>query len=544
VTSFSSSTDRALTSRGGRILVLAVLLLLPAALRAQVARDSAVDWLVSAGSEGERYLRALQVAGLANETHWSLRPFSAREVGRIARPEAAHPWAERFSARPSEQVWVRAIQPELGGILNSGFPYGFNDGPVWAGRGLTAVASAGVQGAVGPLQFVLAPQFFRAQNVSFPLAPTGRIGPQSFGDPQNGSIDLPQRFGDGSYQRLDPGQSVVRVTIARVSAGVSTANETWGPGVESPFLLSNNAAGFAHLFAGTDGPVRAGSVRLNLRFVAGVLNQSSYSLASADSGRRYMTGVAISVGIRQIPGLELGFGRLFANAWPDSGIGVGQILGQLFKNPLKSRLVERVGNGGTEADNQLGSLFARWVFPRSRVEVYGEVGKEDNSYDKRDLALEPDHDLAYLLGLQRAWKQASGSLLVLRGEVLNTSISHLDRVREQAPPYVHTPIVQGHTQIGQVLGAPAGYAGGSTSLALDWFSPRGRASVGWRRAMRAPPPVSTSAKDVTNSLSVEGITFRRRIDVAPEITLVWNENRNAAGDAFNARFGLMGRAHW
>ena len=188
-----------------------MLLLLPAALGAQVARDSSVDWLVSAGSEGERYLRTLQVAGLANETHWSLRPFSTREVGRIARPEAVHPWAGRFGARPSRQVWVRAIQPEVGGILNSGFPYGFNDGPVWAGRGLTAVASAGVQGAVGPLEFVLAPQIFRAQNASFPLAPTGRIGPQSFGDPVYSTIDLPQRFGDGSYQRFDPGQSTVRV---------------------------------------------------------------------------------------------------------------------------------------------------------------------------------------------------------------------------------------------------------------------------------------------------------------------------------------------
>ena len=61
-------------SRAGVLLMLA--LLVPCASKAQIARDSSVDWLVSAGSEGERYLRVLQVAGLAPLSDWSIRPFS------------------------------------------------------------------------------------------------------------------------------------------------------------------------------------------------------------------------------------------------------------------------------------------------------------------------------------------------------------------------------------------------------------------------------------------------------------------------------------
>lgn len=534
--------------RGDRCIALAAVMmaltLAPLHVHAQVARDSSVDWLLSAGSEAERYLRTLQVAGLSSNTQWTIRPFSGGAAARMLRTDAPHPWRDRFHARPSRRLWIRAVQPEVGGIINSTFPVGFNDGPVWAGRGLTAIASAGLQAVVGPLEFAIAPQVFRAQNASFPLAANGRTGPQSFADAIYATIDLPQRFGDGSYQRLDPGQSTARLTLLRVSVGISTANEVWGPGIESPFLLGNNAAGFAHAFAGTDGPVHVGSLRLNVRFIAGKLQQSPYSLAGADSSRRYMTGVVISGGISELPGLEIGFGRLFQNAWPDSGVGVGTVLGQLIKNPFKKQLAQTVGDGGSEPDNQLGSLFARWVFPTSGVELYGELGREDNSYDLRDVVLEPDHDLAYMLGLQRVWRQPSGSLLSVRGEILNTRVTHLQKVRDQSPPYIHSPIVQGHTQIGQVLGAPAGYAGGSTSLALDWFTSRGRATASLRRAMREPPGAFASSKDVEHSLAVDGMLFHRRIDLAPELMLTWNQNRNGLDDAFNARVSMVGRAHW
>lgn len=447
-------------------------------------------------------------------------------------------------SRPKSRLWIRAVQPEIGGIFNSTFPYGFNDGPVWAGRGVTFSGSAGLHGGAGPLEFVLAPQFFLAQNASFRLAPNGGTGAAAFRDPIYSSIDLPQRFGNGAYRRLDPGQSVVQVTLSRVSVGVSTANETWGPAIESPFLLGNNAAGFAHLFVGSDGPVTIGPLRLHLRVVAGKLQQSSYSPASPDSALRYVTGIVATGGVRQIPGLEVGLGRLFENVWPQSGLNIGDVFSQLVKNPLKKGLVAQVGGGGSEPDNQIGSLFARWVFPRSGIEVYGELGKEDNSYDPRDLLLEPDHDLAYMLGLQRVWKRARGALLIVRLESLNTSISHLERVRLQSPPYIHSPILQGHTQLGQVLGAASGYAGGSTSLALEWLDAFGRATLSYRRAMREPAAVSTSVRDVTQSLTVEGLLFRRRLDVAPELSLISNKNRNGAEDAFNLRLSLLARGHW
>ncbi|HET9013939.1 MAG TPA: hypothetical protein VFN38_19070, partial [Gemmatimonadaceae bacterium] len=298
---------------------------------AQLMRDSSTSWLFSAGSEGEQYLRILQVAGSTPPTQWTVRPFSSHVLRRLATVDSGHPWAAQLFQRPPRVAWARVIQPELAGIFNSGFPYGMNDGPLWAGRGPTIAAIGGVEGGLGPLEFIFAPEVFRAENWSFALAPNGHTGPREFSDPvYPNSIDLPQRFGDGAYQRIDPGQSRVQLRVLGLLGGVTTANEEWGPAIYGPFLLSRNAAGFAHVFAGTDGPLSLGPVQISGRIIAGRLDQSPFA-PDSPSPRRYLTGVVGTIGIRQLPGFELGAARVFHNVWPDSGLSVSDVLSQLIK---------------------------------------------------------------------------------------------------------------------------------------------------------------------------------------------------------------------
>ena len=517
---------------------------MPRDSNAQIARDSSVDWLVSAVSEAENYLRALQVAGLAPMTQWSLRPFSANTLREIATADSGHPWAAQFRLRPSRRGSFEFIQPEAVGILNTTFPYGYNDGPIWAGRGITLAASGGVRGQYGPLSFTLAPQVFVAQNASFPLAPNGRTGSQAFGDAYSFGIDLPQRFGDAAYGRFDPGQSSVQLSVFHVTVGASTANEYWGPASEEPFLLGNNAAGFVHAFAGTDGPVRLGPLTVNARLIAGRLDQSVYSYADFSSRRRFISGVVAAFGVAQLPGLEIGGGRLFENVWPDTGFGFSDVVRPLFQGLLKSNLNSKFGNAGDRPDNQLASIFARWAFPKSGVEVYGEYGREDNAWDTRDLLLEPDHDVAFLLGLSRVWKRSGNELLVLRGELFNSAMTDLNRVRAQSPAYMHSPILQGHTQRGQVLGAPSGYGGGGMEIAADLYSATGRLTFLWRRAMREPPASPLSPRDVTHTLQVESLFFRSAFDVMPDAALVYDRSRNGGGSVLNGRFGVTIKRHW
>lgn len=521
------------------------MLFAPRASYGQIARDSSVDWLVSAGSEAENYLRVLQVAGLAPMTQWSVRPFSATMLREIAPADTGHPWASQFRLRPRTRgLGFEFVQPEAIGILNTTFPYGYNDGPIWAGRGVTLAASGGVRGQYGPLSFTVAPQVFLAQNAGFPLAPNGRTGAQAFGDAYSFGIDLPQRFGDGAYARFDPGQSSVQLSAAHLTVGASTANEYWGPASEEPFLLGNNAAGFVHAFAGTDGPVTLGPVTMNVRLIAGRLDQSAYSYADFANRRRYISGVVAAFGVKQLPGLEIGGGRLFENVWPDTGFSLGDVVKPLFQSLLKTKLNQKFGNAGDKPDNQLASIFARWAFPESGVEVYGEYGREDNAWDTRDLLLEPDHDVAYMLGLMRVWKRPGEKLLVVRGELLNSAVTDLNKVRGQSPPYVHFPILQGHTQEGQILGAPAAYGGGSVRLVTDLYSPNGRLTATWARAMHEPPLRASAARDVMQTLALRWLISRPALDLAPETALIYNANRNGGRGALNARLGVAAYAHW
>jgi hypothetical protein len=248
------------------------------------------------------------------------------------------------------------------------------------------------------------------------------------------------------------------------------------------------------------------------------------------------------LGVRQLPGLEVGASRAFEAVYTDAGLG--ELLRPLTEGILKTQRVQATGGDGTDARNQIVSLFARWAFPASGVEVYGELGREDHSYDLRDLILEPDHDMSYMFGLQRAFRRPDGSLLVVRGELLNTAVSHLYQVRPQVPPYVHDPITQGLTQEGQVLGAPGGYGGGAVMLSVESLTPGGRRTLTYRRLDREPAVPPALNKDVMHSVSADWLMFRRRVDLGPEVTGIYNLNRNLTQDALSLRLALVGRAHW
>ena len=130
----------------------------------------------------------------------------ARRISSVVRERRLHgsSGAIRFSILP-----VNAVLR-----YNSAFPYGSNDGAVWAGRGLTSALDLGFAFRVGPLSGTFNPIAFSAQNRAFPLQANGSTNP--FADPLfPGNVDRPQRFGARAYSRVDPGESTVRLDAVR-----------------------------------------------------------------------------------------------------------------------------------------------------------------------------------------------------------------------------------------------------------------------------------------------------------------------------------------
>jgi hypothetical protein len=491
---------------------------------------------VFVNSEEEAYLRLLQVRGVVAPYPWSVRPFSPAQVDRLAPPDSGHPWAGRYDlARGAQPATHGLVRPRVQVVLNSAFPYGRNDGPVWAGKGLTTAVEGGFWLRRGRVWLTVDPMLFVAQNAEFALEPNGQEGRLAFADAlAPGNVDQPQRFGEGRYWRLDPGQSTLRVSLGPVDVGASTANQHWGPAVSLPLVLGSNAPGIAHAFAGTARPLSVGIGTVHAQWTSGFEGQSAYSPARGDTARRLMSGLAAVFVPRGIPGLELGGSRFFHYAAPR--VSAGEILSP-FESLLKVGLPTSSSSDGSRADNQLASAFFRWVLPRSGFEFYGELAKEDHNYNLRDLLQEPDHNAAYALGLARVWARGPRHWVSLRGELLNAQISHLDISREQTRFYVHGPEVQGHTNFGQVLGSPAAFAGAGSVLTLDSYGRRGRTSLTWYRVVRDREFAGPDS-DVTHALELEGVRFLRRAELTARAGAVYEIHRGFADDAFNLNLAL------
>ena len=195
---------------------------------------------IFAGSELETYIRLLQIDGKAAFYPWSIRGFSPKEIDRLLAQPSDHPWAGHYDLAPSsgERFTFDLVRPTLTTSVNSAFPWGANDGPVWAGRGVTASVQVGFAARYGPVSLTVAPTAFRSQNADFDLQGNGHDGDLQFAHGRFPTrIDRPQRFGSGPYSRIDPSQSTLRIDHPVVAFGASTANQYWGAGPSASDLV-------------------------------------------------------------------------------------------------------------------------------------------------------------------------------------------------------------------------------------------------------------------------------------------------------------------
>jgi len=502
------------------------------------------------GGELEGYARSLQALGVVPVHPWSLRGFSPVEIDRLFTTDSAHPWSQRvdLGARPRQrlEVWIAPSRAAL--RYNSGFPFGSNDGAVWAGRGATASAQVGAGLRWGPLTVVAAPLVFWTQNADFPLYPSGRDGVAAYADPlYAGAVDRPQRFGDRSFARVDAGDSEIRLDAFGASVGFSNRHEWWGPAQRFPFLLGTNAAGFPHAFAGTSRPANLWLLRAHARVLWGRLEQSDYFVATGiNRPGRFVTGLLLAVQPRGLENLELGAARFIHAPWPDEGLP-GRYVGRAFEGIFKRSLPEThpsipTDSRSRDGENQLAAVFGRLTVPGTGFEIYGEFGREDHPWDLRYLLLNPDEQASLTVGFRKSWRRGGERMVALRGESINFQESAVSRGRGGAVFYAHgSGSDQGHTQMGQLLGADVGVGSAAGAmLGVDLYRPDGRWSAEWTRIVRRELPglgpdgtANPRALDVLHTLGVERLLFRGALELSAGVAAGYDFNRDFGGDRSN-----------
>lgn len=350
---------------------------------------------------------------------------------------------------------------------NSIHPAGFNDGVMVPARGYQSVFSAGVFFKLGPLSVQFNPEWQYVANEPF------QGFAQIYDKPSPPRyIDLPERFGDSSFQKMSWGQSSIRLTFGPVSFGFSNENLWWGPGIHNALLMTNNAPGFPHLTLNTVRPIRTPIGSFEGQLVGGKLVGSGYTSGLPDDWR-YLNSIMMTYQPKWVAGLFLGFARSFQIYHSDMGNHLYDYL------PVFGSL-EKVAVGNAAADarrqDQLISLFMRWIWVKVHGEIYAEYGREDHAWNTRDFLLEPNHSAAYVVGLMKliSIPGRQDEYIQINAEITNlasnsTTINR-DRFYTETVGYwyQHKQVKYGYTNDGQVLGAGIGPGSNMQWLQVKW----------------------------------------------------------------------------
>lgn len=361
-------------------------------------------------------------------------------------------------------------------------PGGRHDGPVWQGRGFTNDISGGIYLQYGILSGSFRPHLMFNQNRYYALSPYQNTAEKSKYAYPLSRIDWPQRFGDHAFWSTDWGHSYIRADYRGWAAGFSNELMRWGPSRQNAILMDSNAPGFRHFFLSTSEPKNIYIGHLKAKLIWGKLLESKYFDQNSANDERYLTGLTLSFNPEPVPGLTLGINRIFYKTIPPEGIPPSDLY-KVFESFTKVNLTKATNLGGTDLSDQMVSLFGRWTFPKSGLEIYGEWARTDHSWNWRNFIAEPEHSRGYTIGFRKTFNlNMQRRILSINAELTQLETNKTGAFRPNPPFYVHSYANQGYTNRGQLLGAAIGPGGNSQYIGASLFFEKGRIKVFAQRA--------------------------------------------------------------
>jgi hypothetical protein len=381
-------------------------------------------------------------------------------------------WRRSLLASKKEiypSVTIGATPFQFQNSINSRLPYGENNGAAWYGRGHTTEATGGFYLRSDYVSINVQPHIIYQENADF-------LTPRFIPRDANGNIlyraegigfliDAPFRFGPDPYTTIDPGHSSFRIHYGKAEAGISTEPLWWGPMKRYPLIMSNNAAGMTHVFAGTRKPVKLpwiGSIQL--KWIGGYPKDSEYYTGAEAERTRFVNMLNVAYIPSIFPNLTLGLIRT-SYIYQDGGFNPSQVIDffNVFRDSNTANLQ------GNDAQDQLASAYIHILFPEARAEIFAEFAREDFSFDTRDFLNEPGHNSAYAFGFQKLSDAPYVDFVKTHLEFTNLTTSQLEQVRPQTYFYTNSRFRQGNTNRGQIIGAAIGPGSNSQYLAVDAY---------------------------------------------------------------------------
>lgn len=343
--------------------------------------------------------------------------------------------------------------------FNTKRPFGWNDGAMIPAKGFQTLIRAGVYMRYGIFEAQLAPEWIYAANSRYDTGVYWGSKPK------------------GQYQNFFPGQSALGIRIGSVSAGVSSQNLWWGPGMHSSLLMSNNAPGFLHAYIRSNRPAKTAIGSFEWQLIGSRLDSDStmpyenmnlkYTTESYPATWRYQSAFVISYQPKWVPGLFVGMTRSLQRYQKDIGLGGSSFLKKYIPVITKAFQKKNEQNDDAENTDQLASFFLRWVMPKSGWEFYGEWGYNDYNQNIRDYLMDITHSAAYILGASKLFRNQNKQIWV-GIETLKQSETPSNLLRGAGNWYVHGGD-NGYTNQNQIIGSGLGFGADLISFKLKYI---------------------------------------------------------------------------
>ncbi len=445
----------------------------------------------SFNAKDEYYLRILQVTGLSNDpSSFGLRPadYDAAYV--------SNPWDRIFSDRNGYVMpfgsfgGIALFEPVWFQSYNTSLPRGGNDGAIWQGRGYNTAFSAGMKLELGPLHVQLRPVIGMAQNRDFDLGPYHLPRISAYGlnyelseftyRSFRGGIDYVQRYGDDIYSWSDLGESSIDLRYGGFMLSASNKKIFTGPAHNVSLQFGYNAPGFRHLYMGTYRPLKSPIGNFEFAYIFGGIRKSDYFNMNSDFGMLSVNSIIVVYKPGFSEGFSLGFVRTYFHPYPESFDQYWNQAKKLFEAGLREALEDNGEPRGPDPDNQIGSVFFRYVLPDYQFEIYGEYGRNDHNGNWRDFRAQPNHHRGYTVGGMKTMNLSNHRLMAV-----NIEINQLEAMRSALIRggghlggwYTHTSQVLGFSNNGQILGSPYGPGVNLQQIRAEIFDPFGSIAV-------------------------------------------------------------------
>lgn len=449
------------------------------------------------GNGLEYYYRVLQVSGTSEETSsFTLRP--VKSDGEMINIE--HPWRQRINGvtKAKNYLSLRAgklyfYEPVFFQSYNSTLPRGTNDGALWQGKGYNMAFTSGAIAEFGPLHIHFRPQAGLAQNLFYDLGPYDppviNVGSEDYRGVASdyayrdfrGNIDYVQRYGDSTHSWVDWGESSVELRRWGMKVALSNKQVWTGPALHTALQFGYSAPGFRHLYLGTYRPLSSSIGSFEFAYIFGGTRKSDYFDADGEfRNRQSVNSLFLSYSPSFIPGLSAGVLRSFFHPYPNNFSEYHDQASKLYEAFVRTGLGTKGLPDGYKPDNQVATVFLRWIIPGAGLEVYSEYGRNDHNVNLRDFRQQPNHARAYTLGMVKTIKLPENRLLALNMEInqLATPRASLTRGNGHLGGwYTHSQQAFGLTNRGQIMGTGYGPGVNMQIAKADLYSKRGRVAV-------------------------------------------------------------------